>query len=311
MGGVGLGLPLVKLLAEKHGGRVYMNESFTQGCQMCVDIPYIERTSPNETVRAKTERHSSPKNILVVEDNEDMLDFLCSSLENGFTPIKARNGREAMNLLNDIDIELIISDLSMPEMDGYELLLTIRNDEILSFIPVILLTAESSIDAKIKCLEYGCNAFIEKPFSVGQLIATINNLITERNRIRANYLSPVPEKDLSIGNPSDIEFIEKVNSIVRAKIGDSEIPVDELADYMNMSRSSLLRKIKGLTGLTPIEFIRQIKMNKAAELLSDGKYRISEVCYMVGINKPSTFAAYFKEQFGVLPKEYIKTHKSS
>ena len=134
---------------------------------------------------------------------------------------------------------------------------------------------------------------------------------TERNRIRANYLSPVPEKDLSIGNPSDIEFIEKVNSIVRAKIGDSEIPVDELADYMNMSRSSLLRKIKGLTGLTPIEFIRQIKMNKAAELLSDGKYRISEVCYMVGINKPSTFAAYFKEQFGVLPKEYIKTHKSS
>ena len=304
--GIGLGLSLVKLLAEKHNGRAYVDTKYTEGCCVCVDIPYIPAQAPSVSTVPNLRKAASRIQVLVVEDNTELLEFLRTCLQEDYIVLEALNGKEALELLREKDIDLVVSDIYMPECDGFTLLQEVRNDGMLCHIPVILLTAESSLDTKIKGLEYGANAYIEKPFSIEQLVATINNIIKDRETVRKAFRfgSALPVRTDS--SSQDNKFLETISDIILDRMGDSWISVEELAESLNVSHSSLQRKIKGLTGLSPVEFIRNVKIKKAAEMLASGDYRVNEVCYAVGFSKPSYFSACFKKQFGVLPKDYIK-----
>lgn len=305
--GVGLGLSLVKLLAEKHNGKAYVDTAYNKGCCVCVDIPYLPDGSESVDSTVEEKNGASGIRVLVVEDNAEMKDFLRSTLREEYAIVEAGNGEDALAILRDKDIDIIISDIYMPGSDGFTLLQGVRSDEMLCHIPLILLTAESSLDTKIKGLEYGANAYIEKPFSVEQLLATIRNILRDREIMRKSFQSGNTLTPAHPGPQSpDAQFLERISGIILERMGESLISVEELAETMNVSHSSLQRKIKGLTGLSPVEFIRNVKLKKAAELLASGQYRVNEVCYAVGFNKPAYFSACFKKQFGVLPKDYVK-----
>ena len=316
MSGVGLGLSLVKLLVQKHNGQVYIDNNYQNGCCICIDIPYIAvqnatkaESNDNEVRNDESDTSSAGTyslNLLIVEDTSDMLEFISSVFKEKHTIFKAPNGQEALNILGNNDIDLIITDISMPLMNGFELLKRIRKNELFCHIPVIMLTVENSLETRIKGLEYGADAYIEKPFSTHHLQATVDNLINRRETMRKRYLgNPLKQEADSIVSDRDQKWFAHVTELIQNNIHEPEISIDTLASDLNLSRSSFQRKIKGLTGLSPIEFIRLIRLKKAAELLSTGNYRVNEVSYMVGFNKASYFSSLFKKQFGVLPKDFI------
>jgi signal transduction histidine kinase/DNA-binding response OmpR family regulator len=309
MSGVGIGLAMVKLLVQKHNGSVYVDQTYKDGCCICVDIPYISVPIPAETEQGDIETHGV--NMLIVEDTKDMLEFISSVFDGNSLVFKAGNGKDALEILKNHDIDIIISDISMPVMNGFEMLKQIRNNDLFRHIPVIMLTVENSLETKIKGLEYGADAYIEKPFSTKHLKVTVDNLLNRRENLRKRFTySPLKQENDSITSDKDKEWFARVTELINSNISEPEISIDTLAGDLNMSRSSFQRKIKGLTGLSPVEFIRLIRLKKAAELLSAGTYRINEVSYMVGFNKPSYFSALFKKQFGVLPKEFISMEES-
>ena len=304
--GVGLGLPLVKMLIQKHSGKIYVDNSYKAGCCMKVEIPYLPQAyETQDTTPLEVE---GTIRILIVEDTLDMLEFISSIFDSRYSILKAPNGAEALKILADNDIDLIISDISMPVMDGFELLKNIRNDEMLCHLPVIMLTVENSLETRIKGLEHGADAYIEKPFSTTHLHATVDNIINRREALRKTILKdPLKKEEEGTTTHQDKEWFNQVTDYIQNHITEPEIYVESIAAELHISRSSFQRKIKGLTGLSPVEFIRHIRLAKAAELLSTGKYRVNEVSYMVGISKPSYFSALFKKQFGVLPKDYTVT----
>lgn len=302
--GVGLGLPLVKMLVEKHSGNIYVDNGFKEGCCMRVEIPYLPQVCKQQESVLPDEE--GVVRILIVEDTSDMLEFISSIFDSKYSTLKAANGSEALKILSDNDIDIVISDISMPVMDGFELLQNIRTDEMLCHLPVIMLTVENSLETRIKGLEYGADAYIAKPFSTSHLLATVSNIISRRETLRKAIMKdPLHTKDKGTTTLKDKEWFNFVTEYIQNHIQEPEIPVESIAAELRISRSSFQRKIKALTGLSPIEFIRHIRLAKAAELLSTGKYRINEVSYMVGINKPSYFSSIFKKQFGVLPKDYV------
>lgn len=310
MSGVGLGLSLVKLLVQKHNGSVYVDNDYKDGCCICVDIPYLtaQQTASSES---EEDKDSCRINMLIVEDTADMLEFISTVFKESNAIFKASNGAEALEILKHHDIDVIISDISMPVMNGFEMLQQIRKSDLFCHIPVIMLTVENSLETRIKGLEYGADAYIEKPFSTKHLKATVDNLITRRETLRKRFIdNPLKQEAESILSDRDKEWFAHVTELINSNIQEPEISIDSLAQDLNLSRSSFQRKIKGLTGLSPVEFIRLIRLKKAAELLSTGNYRINEVSYMVGFNKPSYFSALFKKQFGVLPKEFISKEES-
>ena len=222
-----------------------------------------------------------------------------------YTIYKAANGSEALKILRDTDVDIVISDISMPVMNGFELLQNIRKDDLLCHLPVIMLTVENSLETRIQGLEYGADAYIEKPFSTTHLLATVNNILSRREALRKAILKdPLKKEDRGTASSQDKIWFNQVTEYIQEHIQEQEISIESIANELCISRSSFQRKIKGLTGLSPVEFIRHIRLAKAAELLSTGKYRVNEVSYMIGINKPSYFSALFKKQYGVLPKDY-------
>lgn len=312
MPGVGLGLSLVRLLAEKHSGKVYVDKSYREGCSMCVDIPYLPAGTTPQGENKPAQESPCPEDsgrlkILVVEDTPDMVEFIAGILRERHTVFTAGNGREALGFLKNTEADIIVSDISMPVMDGLDMLKAIRKDDLLCHIPVILLTVENSTETKIRGLEYGADAYMEKPFSPEHLIATVQNLISRREALRQHYASePLEHVNGSIVSSRDKAWLEKVTSLILANLNETEIPINYLSDEMNVSRSSFQRKIKGLTGMTPVEFIRLVRLKKAADLLSEGNWRINEVCFLTGFNKPSYFSSCFRKQFGILPKDFVR-----
>lgn len=312
MNGVGLGLSLVKLLVQKHQGNVYVDENYENGCRICVDIPYIATDEPIEKESAGNDLEMIEPaaevkglNILIAEDTSDMLEFVASIMKDKHTIHKAPNGKIALETLYHSDIDLIISDISMPVMNGFELLQEIRRNEMFCHIPVIMLTVENTLESRIKGLEYGADAYIEKPFSATHLMATVGNLITRRNSMIKRYTDHPLQENESIVASHDHNWFAHLTRFIHDNIHESEISIEQIASELCMSRSSFQRKLKGLTGLSPVEFIRLIRLKKAAEILNTGRHRINEVAYMVGFSKPSYFSAMFKKQFGVLPKDFI------
>ncbi len=244
--------------------------------------------------------------VLIVDDEEDLLHFLERILRAKYTVFKAENGKEALKVLSAESIQLVVSDVMMPEMDGFELCKTIKKNFQYSHIPVILLTAKNTIQAKVEGLELGADAYIEKPFSKEHLLAQIASLINNRSIIREYFASsPLIHIKSMAHSKSDERFLESLNETIYQNIEDVDMDVEKLAAILNMSRITLYRKIKAISNLTPIELINVTRLKRAAELLAGGDYKINEVAVMVGFSSQSNFARSFHKQFGMTPTEYM------
>lgn len=314
--GSGLGLSLSKSLAAKHNGQILVQSEKGSGSTFKLQIPmaiddvpqieYEETTNEDAFILPQV-KNEDGQHILVVEDNVELRRFLINNMKDYYTVFEACNGVEALNIIEKEEIDMIISDILMPEMDGIELCKHVKSNPAYSYIPVILLSAKTDISSKIEGLECGADIYMEKPFSIVQLLAQISSIIENRNNIRKRFQnSPLQyyKENKEKGN-TNVAFVNKLNSIILEHITDESISIEFLAESFSMSRSNVHKKVKNITGITPNEYIRLVKLNKAAQLLATGKYKVSEVCYMVGFNTPSYFSKCFSEQFGKLPKDYI------
>lgn len=248
--------------------------------------------------------------ILLVDDEEEILDFLERIFRSKYTLFKAENGREALSLLHSENIQLVVSDVMMPELNGFELCKAIKGNFELSHIPVILLTAKNTIQAKVEGLELGADAYIEKPFSKEHLSAQIASLLTNRVMIREYFAnSPLIHMKTMAHSKADEHFLEKLHETIDKNLEDTDLDVEKLAKILNITRITLYRKIKATTNLSPIELITVTRLKKAAELLLQGAYRVYEVADMVGFSSQSNFARSFSKQFGMSPTDYLQTRQ--
>ena len=244
--------------------------------------------------------------LLLVDDNEEILEFLERILNTKYSILKAVDGKEAISILEKEAVQLIISDVMMPVMDGFELCKIVKSNFEYSHIPVILLTAKNTIQSKVEGLELGADAYIEKPFSKEHLQAQIASLLSNRNMIREFFASsPLVHIKSMAHSKADERFLETLNNTIFANIDDIDLDVEKLASIMNMSRITLYRKIKAISVLTPIELINITRLKKAAELLAAGDHKIYEISYLVGFSSQSNFARNFQKQFNITPTEYM------
>lgn len=244
--------------------------------------------------------------ILLVDDEEEILQFLDNILRKKYSIFKAENGNEALTILSEETVQLVVSDVIMPDMDGFELCKAIKSNFEYSHIPVIMLTAKNTIQSKVEGLELGADAYIEKPFSKEHLLAQIASLITNRNMIKEYYASsPLVHIKSMAHSKSDERFLELLNDTIYKNLEDEYLDVEKLAKILNMSRITLYRKIKAISNLTPIELINITRLKRAAELLASGDHKIYEVADMIGFSSQSNFARNFHKQFNMTPTDYV------
>lgn len=310
--GTGIGLPLARSLTELHRGKLYLKDS--DDICFCIELPIkqektilLQKTEIEKPVNTPTviRQHQTDICILVVEDDPEMQSFISSQLGNAYSVMNASNGKEALKILSENTISLVVSDVMMPEMNGFELCRTLKTNIEYSHIPIILLTAKATIQSKIEGIELGADDYIEKPFSTEYLLARIANLLSNQEKLRQAFTSsPFVNAQTIALTKADEAFLEKLTEVIKSNISEPEFNVDILAEKMNMSRSSLHRKIKGIAQITPNEFIQLERLKMAAQLIQSQEYKINEVCYIVGFNSSSYFAKCFQKQFGVLPKDF-------
>lgn len=243
--------------------------------------------------------------ILLVDDNEELLEFIADDLSEKYDVLKATDGDNALIILKEEAIQLVISDVMMEGMDGFELCKTIKSGFEYSHIPVILLTAKNTLQSKIQGLELGADAYIEKPFSPEYLQVQIANLLSNRNKIKEYFAnSPLVHIKSIAHSKSDEVFLEKLNEAIYNNLDDENLDVDKLARIMNVSRPTLYRKIKSISDLTANELINLTRLKRAAELLAGGDLKIYEVATTVGYTSQTNFGRNFLKQFGMTPSAY-------
>ncbi len=320
--GTGIGLALSKSLAELHKGDLFLGlEEESEFICFHLILPagdadqVLEKTTESQvkerepkkskgkiTKEAKT---STSTTVLLVDDDIELLQFEEKFLSPHYKVLTAQNGVQALEILREENINLIVSDIMMPEMDGLELTKQVKLDIEFSHIPVILLTAKVNAESKVQGFETGADAYIDKPFSLEVLMAQIANLLESREKLRKAYMdNPLIGANAIIHSKSDEEFLKKLHTIVQENLDNSDFIVEDIALQFNMSRASFYRKIKGFLNLTPNEYIRVERLKKAAQLLREKDYKVNEICYMVGFSSPSYFTKCFQQQFGVLPKDF-------
>jgi len=245
--------------------------------------------------------------ILLVDDNEEILDFISEELSEKYTILKAFNGKEALDILQEEAVQLVVSDIMMEVMDGFELCRRIKTNFEYSHIPVILLTAKNTLQSKIEGLEIGADAYIEKPFSPEHLQVQIANLISNRNKIKDYFAnSPLVHIKSMAYSRADEVFLEHLHEVIQKNLENTELDVEHLAKMMNVSRPTLYRKIKAISDLTPNELIHVSRLKRAAELLATTDFKVYEVADMVGYHSQNNFGRSFLKQFGMPPTEYQK-----
>lgn len=331
----GIGLSLLTNYINLHKGQLVVSSLKDEGTAFYIYLPLHQpntfhktndepldtnefnfKSEPLIDINSNVINNKSTDNqeslILITEDNPELLDFLGDSLQNYFKVVKATNGREALELANSLDPDLIISDIMMPEMDGIELCEKIKNDIRTSHIPFILLTALSAVENRISGIQSGADAYIPKPFDENFLITQINNLLTSRKKLRALFASQhdVWNDDSDFLN-LDKKLLLKAKQIVEKNINNTEFTVEELAKNVNLSRTHLYRKLKSLTNQSSSEFIRNIRLKHAIKLMKTGDYMINEIGYSVGFNSHNYFTKAFKKQYGMSPREFLKKNPES
>ena len=245
--------------------------------------------------------------ILLVDDEEEILEFLERNLQEKYVVFKASTATVALSILGKEVIQLVISDIIMPEMDGFQLCRAIKSNVEFAHIPVILLTAKNTIQARVEGLESGADAYINKPFSPRHLAAQVASLIANRDRIRQHFAqSPLVHIKTMAHTRTEEKFLNLLNETILANMQNANLEVELLARMLNMSRATLYRKIKAISHLTPIEFINMIRLKKAAILLAEGSHKVYEVASMTGFSSQSNFTRNFHKQFQMTPSDYLR-----
>lgn len=263
--------------------------------------------SQHDTRYVAIEKHEQQNVLLpvalVVDDNQDMLDMLKFELDKDFDIITASDGNEALKIIENVTPSIVLTDLMMPGMDGIELCRRLKADKSTVSIPIIILTAKHDLGVKLEGLTLGADDYITKPFNIDVLKLRMKRLVELTAKgAKRSLIDPEPES-IKI-TPLDEQFIEKAVKYVSDHLDSSELSVEELSDSLGMSRVRLYKKIKQITGKTPIEFIRVIRLKRAAQLLRESQLNVSEIAYRTGFNNPKVFSKYFKEEFGILPSVY-------
>ncbi|WP_221411542.1 two-component regulator propeller domain-containing protein [Dysgonomonas sp. 216] len=313
--GSGIGLHIVKEYANLHGGEISVRSELGKGSTFSVYIPTNLEPDKNISDSVTEQTHEavsdfqpvigSEKKILIVEDNNEFRTYLNNELSKFYTVYEAANGLDGEEKAQEIEPDIIITDLMMPEIDGIELIHRIKSNIKISHIPIILLTANDNIENEKRGYEEGADAYIAKPFHWEILLSRIENLMVQkvqRQQIFETEIDVNP-KDITISS-LDEKLMKKALELIESNISNSEYSVEDLSNDMAMSRSNLYRKIHSITGQTPTDFVRSIRLKKAAELLKEGNLTVVEVAYMVGFNTPGYFTKSFKKMFGVLPTQY-------
>ena len=320
--GNGIGLSLVRDFVTLHEGEVKVFDNIGMGSVFVIQFPvkHVETQVqlPEETgmpvgdeedkemkeeAREETERKNFPL-LLIVDDNEDFRIFMRYSLELQYRVKLVVNGKEAWEMMQEELPDLVISDVMMPQMDGNELCRLIKQDKRTAHIPVILLTARQNTEAKLEGLQTGADDYVTKPFNMTILVLRIRKLIelSRYHRVTQGMIDPAPSE--IVITSLDEKLIEKAIKYVEDNMSRTELSVEELSRELGMSRVHLYKKLLQITGKTPIEFIRVIRLKRAAQLLRESQLHVSEVAFEVGFNNPKYFSRYFKDEFGVLPSVY-------
>jgi len=331
----GIGLSLAKKLVHLHKGQIQVNSTPGSGSVFTIKLPLgSEHFGPEEIITDQLHEHvltvpnlhlmgdhdddagnahkKGLRRILIVEDDDEVRSFLKEYFEPEYKVIESVDGKHGLHAANEHIPDLVISDVMMPEMDGIELCRQLKNDIKTSHIPVILLTANTSFTHQREGLEFGADHYITKPFSPEMLNLTINNLLHSRENLKRFYLNTFitngggRDKEDTIAISPDEQLLHKIHEILKANLDNANFNLDQVCDQLNMSRSLMYKKIKALTGLSPIELVRSIKLTEAANLLRTQKYKVFEVVYMVGFSDLKYFRECFIRQFGYPPSQLIE-----
>jgi DNA-binding response OmpR family regulator len=320
--GTGIGLSLVSEFVKLHGGEIFVKSEIGKGSCFTVVLPVIksellvDMVEPfEEEIRLDSFSHSKTDekpilyerpSILIAEDNDDLRFYLKDNLSSQYQIYEAANGEDALKMIMKIVPDLIISDIMMPVMDGMELCKRVKSDRAVCHIPFILLTAKSSENQQLEGIEIGADDYIVKPFNFQILDAKIANIISLRKNMRQlfNNKLHIEPHDITVTS-LDEQFMRKVLELVEKNISSTEYTIELMSRDLGMSRTLLYKKILALTGKPPLEFLRSLRLKRAAVLLSKSQMNVSEIAFQVGFNDPKYFSKHFKNEFGVLPSKYV------
>ena len=319
--GVGIGLPLSKSLAVLLEGSLYLENNYAAENTFVLSLPIkssVHSDAPavadshGTSIVYEEESNQTPLNasgyrVLIVEDNEGIRTMLNDRLASSFLITLASNGREALEILASKTMDVVVTDIMMPEMDGMELCRQIKANPDLSHIPIVIITAKNDLDSKVKGLQLGAEAYIEKPFSIKYLREMVVTLLENRRRAREAFAKkPFFQAENIPVNREDEKFMEKVLAIIKENMEDEGFNVETLGDKMCMSRSNLLRHIKAVFNLSPSELIRVVRLKTAAEMIKTGGYTLGEISRKIGISSQSYFTKMFFKQFNIMPNEFAR-----
>ena len=329
--GTGIGLNLTKELVDLHHGHIEVDSEVGKGTTVTIllhtgkehfdqDVEFIEgeelpivdhpteSSFENKLEQLAQEPQDNRHTILVVDDSQDMQQFLVGIFNRDYNVESASDGAEAEEIIRMKHIDVVVTDLMMPNVDGLELTQFIKKNPDTDYIPVILLTAKTAIESRLQALQFGADDYVTKPFEPEYLRARVQNILAQRTHLEQSYrqrLMRLEPQKTEEPVPGDT-FLAKLLDVMDKQMDNNTLTVDELVEEMNMGRTVFFNKLKNLTGLSPVEFIREMRIKRAAQLLEDRKYNITEVTYMVGMNDSRYFSKCFKNTYGVTPSEYRK-----